>query len=124
MSNTLYRQNILDHYKNPQNFGKLEEASAKAHEANPLCGDEINLYLLFDDENKVKKVKFNGTGCAISMAAASMLTEELKGKTLENLVQISYNDIIELLGVQISPARVKCAELPIKALHNALNMKV
>lgn len=115
----LYRENILDHYKNPQNFGELEGVDAHSHESNPLCGDELDVFLKFDSD-VVSEVGFTGAGCAISMSAMSMLSEELVGKTRTELASVSYDDIVRLLGVTPAPARVKCAELPVKAVHTAI----
>ena len=82
---SMYQENILDHYKSPRNFGKIENASVHHHEYNPLCGDEIELFLVIDENKKVADVKFQGKGCAISQASASLLSEEIKGKSIEDL---------------------------------------
>lgn len=120
MSSSLYRQQILDHYKRPQNFGLIDHASAHAHESNPLCGDELDLYINVSNDGNVTDIKFSGTGCALSMASASMMTEELKGKTKKELALFDYNAMIQILGVEVSTARAKCVELPIQALRKAL----
>lgn len=113
----MYRENILDHYKNPRNFRTLENADVTHHESNPLCGDEITIQLKFAREGKVSDAGFNGTGCAISMSSASMLIETLKGKTILEMKKINQSDIFSLLGTEIGPGRIKCALLPLKALH-------
>lgn len=119
MSLDMYAENILDHYRNPKNFGKLENPDAKFKEFNPLCGDEYEFQLKFSD-GVVEDVKFNGDGCAISMASASMLSEFAKGKKISEVKKISEEEIFRLLGVSISPARIKCALLPLSALKNCI----
>ena len=116
----MYQENILDHFKNPRNFGKIENASVHHHEYNPLCGDEIELYLLIDDNKKIVDVKFNGHGCAISQASASMLTEQIKGKNLEELKKMTKENILEMLGISLSPVRLKCALLSLDTLKNGI----
>ena len=114
----MYRDYILDHYKNPRNAGTLPGATNTYHDNNPLCGDEITMSLLID-EDKVKDVRFEGKGCAISQASASILTEEIKGKTLDEVKSIDRQHVLENLGIPISPARVKCALLGLKTLKGA-----
>ncbi len=114
----MYRDYILDHYKNPRDSGELPGATNTYHDTNPLCGDEITMALLIDDD-RVKDVRFVGRGCAISQASASILTEEIKGKTLDEVKAIDRQHVIENLGIQISPARVKCALLGLKTLKGA-----
>ena len=114
----MYRDYILDHYKNPRNSGELAGATNSYHDTNPLCGDEITMSLLIDDDI-VKDVRFQGRGCAISQASASILTEEIKGKTLAEVRAIDRQHIIENLGIPISPARIKCALLGLKTLKGA-----
>ena len=116
----MYQENILDHYKSPRNFGKLNNASVHHHEYNPLCGDEIELYLIIDENRKVADVKFNGHGCAISQASASMLTEQIKGKIIDELKKMTKDDILEMLGIPISPVRLKCALLSLDTLKNSI----
>ncbi len=115
----LYRDYILDHYKNPRNFGELPEATHRYHDTNPLCGDEITMMLLVDDQQRVTDVRFTGRGCAISQASASILTEEVKGKSLDELRAIDRDHVLGNLGIPISPARVKCALLSLKALKGS-----
>ena len=116
---SMYQENILDHYKSPKNFGKIENPSVHHHEYNPLCGDEIELFLVIKDK-KVVDVKFKGHGCAISQASASMLTEEIKGKNIEELKKMTKENILELLGISLSPVRLKCALLSLDTLKNSI----
>jgi nitrogen fixation protein NifU and related proteins len=111
----LYRQNILDHYQNPRNFGTLEHPDISAEDSNPLCGDEIRIDLLVKD-GVIEDVRFSGKGCSISRAAASMLTEEIRGKTLEEVKRIGKDDVLEMLGIELGPVRLKCALLALKTL--------
>lgn len=112
----LYRENILDHYQNPRNHGTLDEPDISFEDDNPLCGDVIRLDLKLDDRNRVTQVAFSGEGCAISQASASMLTEEILGKSLDEVKQISKDEILDMLGIQLGPVRIKCALLPLKVL--------
>ena len=114
----MYRDYILDHYKNPRNSGPLEGATHTYHDSNPLCGDELTMQLRISDEH-VDDVRFIGKGCAISQASASILTEEVKGKTLDEVKAIDRDHVLANLGIPISPARVKCALLGLKALKGA-----
>ena len=114
-----YREFILDHYKNPHNFGELPDATNEYHDTNPLCGDEITMYLKIDDADRVEDVRFVGKGCAISQASASILTDEVKGKTLDELKAIDRDHVIASLGITLSPARLKCALLSLKALKGS-----
>ena len=110
-----YREYILDHYKNPRNFGRLENPDISHEEDNPLCGDVIGMEFRVKD-GVIKDVKFHGRGCAISQASASLLTERLKGLTLDEAKKINKEDVLAELGIQISPARIKCALLSLKVL--------
>lgn len=112
----LYRELILDHYKNPHNYGTLEPADISYEDDNPLCGDRVRIDIRLDDHNRVSEVRFSGKGCAISQASASMLTDEIKGKTLEELRHFDKQDLLDLLGIPLSPARLKCALLALKVL--------
>jgi nitrogen fixation NifU-like protein len=112
----MYRENILDHYKNPRNHGTLEPADFTYEDDNPLCGDRIRIDVRVDSQQRVSDVAFTGKGCAISQASASMLTEEILGKTLDEVKQISKERILELLGIPLGPTRVKCALLSLKVL--------
>ena len=111
----LYREVILDHYQNPRNFGALEHSDISYEEDNPVCGDHIRLDIRLQD-GRVSDVRFSGHGCAISQASASMLTEEIKGKTLEELRSFSKDDLLELIGIPLGPVRLKCALLSLKVL--------
>jgi nitrogen fixation NifU-like protein len=112
----LYRELILDHYRNPRNKGRLEQADISYEDDNPLCGDHIHLYVTLDDEERVQDVAWEGEGCAISMASASMLSENIKGKSLKELRNLSKEDVLEMLGIELGPVRLKCALLPLKVL--------
>jgi nitrogen fixation protein NifU and related proteins len=114
-----YREFILDHYKNPHNFGELPAATHHYHDTNPLCGDEITMFLKVGADDRVEDVSFTGKGCAISQASASILTDEVKGKTLEELKAFDRDHVIESLGITLSPARIKCALLSLKALKGS-----
>ena len=115
----LYRQQILDHYKNPRNYGELDESTFSHVGENPMCGDTIEMdVVLDDDEVTIEQVAFQGDGCAISQAAASMLSEQLEGMTVETLRAMDRDDITEMLGVDISPMRVKCAVLAEKVAQD------
>ncbi|MFQ5907982.1 MAG: Fe-S cluster assembly sulfur transfer protein SufU [Thermoplasmata archaeon] len=120
MSYEMYQEAILDHYQNPRNKGDLAEADIWAREDNPLCGDEIALYLKLDDDAVVEDVKFQGEGCAISQASASMLTVKLKGKTLKEVLEIDEDAVLQTLGIPISHARLKCALLSLSTLRIGL----
>jgi len=111
-----YKANILDHYRNPRNAGTLENPTHSHEEDNPLCGDVVRIDLHVNDDNVINQVAFKGRGCAISQASASMLTEMLQGKTLEEAKKINKDDILELLGIEIGPVRLKCALLSLKVL--------
>jgi nitrogen fixation NifU-like protein len=111
-----YRENILDHYRNPRNKGRLDDPTHTHEEHNPLCGDVIHMDLHVNDEDVIEEVRFEGEGCAISQASASMLTEMIQGKTLEEAKQVSKDDILEALGIDIGPVRLKCALLSLKVL--------
>jgi nitrogen fixation protein NifU and related proteins len=115
-----YRENILDHYKNPRNSGHVEHPAASAEGINPLCGDELAVELEVKD-GVVTDVRYNGRGCAISMAAASMLSETIKGRAVEELSAIGKEDVLEELGIPLSPIRLKCALLSVGVLKVALN---
>jgi nitrogen fixation NifU-like protein len=115
----MYRQQILDHYRNPRNYGEIEDATYSHVGENPMCGDEITIdVVLADDDETIERVAFRGDGCAISQAAASMLSEELPGTTLSELREMDRDDVIDLLGVDLSPMRVKCAVLAEKVAQD------
>lgn len=112
----MYREHILDHYQNPRNHGTLDEpVTIRREEYNPLCGDRLTVEMRVVDD-KVEALRFHGHGCAISQAAMSMLGEEIVGKSLDEVKQISKDDVLEMLGIPISPVRLKCALLSLKAV--------
>ena len=119
----LYRDEILEHYREPHNFGTLDAPSASHEGHNPLCGDRITIMLSVDDTGTVSDVAFSGRGCAISQASASMLTDEVKGRPLAEVEEMKNQDILDLLGIEISPARLKCALLSIDTRHRALDSR-
>lgn len=117
----MYKENILDHYKHPHNKREIKECTSSFHDLNPLCGDELTLYLVVDSsKSKIVDVAFTGHGCAISQAAISLLTDELKGKSLNEARNIGQERIMELLGIKISHTRMKCALLSLKVLQGGL----
>src|SRR5262245_8266 len=115
----LYRDYILEHYRRPHNFGPLEGATASHEGANPLCGDRITLQLRVLG-GTVDGVGFTGRGCAISQASASLLTDEIKGKPLDHAADMGPQDVLDLLGIEISPARMTCAMLSLDTLQKPL----
>ena len=117
---SIYSDVILDYYRYPRNKGKLEKPQIKAKDSNPLCGDIIEMQLAVDGENRVSDVKFDGHGCAISQASASMLTEMVKGKSLDEVRKISKEDILDQIGGQLSAVRMKCALLSLKVLKTGV----
>ena len=116
-----YKEYILDHYRNPRNFGHLEHPTTKAEDLNPLCGDTITMELAVDDAGKVSDVKFSGRGCAISQASASIASEELKGMELSEVEGLGADWMIELLGIPVSATRRKCALLNLKVVRGAVS---
>jgi nitrogen fixation NifU-like protein len=115
----MYRENILDHYKHPRNRGKMAKPDSSAHDTNPLCGDEISMFLKMKG-GKVEDVKFEGTACAICLASASMMTEEVKGKSIDEARRLDKERLLSLVGIDPGPARLKCALLPLKVFKLAL----
>ena len=111
----IYQEELLDHYENPSNYGVLTNPDISHEEDNPLCGDMIRMDLMVDN-GIIKEVRFSGYGCTISQAAASMLTEKIEGKSLEEIKNISRDDIMDMIGIPLGPVRVKCALLALKVL--------
>lgn len=114
-----YRDYILDHYRNPRNYGHLERPDAQADDLNPLCGDTIHMELKVDSAGVVRGIAFSGKGCAISQASASMLTESIVGMKLEDVAKLSKDVVLENVGIGISPTRMKCAMLGLRVLKSA-----
>ena len=115
----LYREQILEHYKRPQNFGVLEDPDLEFEDTNPFCGDEQHIMIKLDEDDRVSEVMFDGKGCAISTAATSMLTDELVGKTRDELITLPKEFVLDLLGIDISATRMKCALLGLKVVKGA-----
>lgn len=111
----IYQEELLDHYENPSNYGTLPNPDVSHEEDNPLCGDRIRIDLIIENDI-IKEVRFSGHGCTISLATASMLTEEIAGKPLAEVKQLSRDDILEMIGIPLGPVRLKCALLPLKVL--------
>ncbi|OIO13206.1 SUF system NifU family Fe-S cluster assembly protein [Candidatus Gottesmanbacteria bacterium CG23_combo_of_CG06-09_8_20_14_all_37_19] len=135
----IYREVILDHYKNPRNFGKMQKANASYEEHNPLCGDKIIIQVklnkndpglsnlsnksAFIRQNRtISDIRFSGEGCAISVASASMLTEFVTGKSIKDVAKITTKDILNMLGIKLTPTRLKCALLPLEILQKTLTL--
>jgi nitrogen fixation NifU-like protein len=115
----LYREQILEHYKRPHNFGRVENPDLEFEDNNPFCGDEQHVTIRLDGEDRVTEVAFEGQGCAISTAATSLLTDELVGKTREELLRLPKEFVLDLLGIEISATRMKCAMLGLKVVKSA-----
>lgn len=111
----LYRENILDHYKHPRNKGTLEHPDITYEDANPLCGDRLRMDFRIAD-GRIAEVRFSGVGCSISQASASMLCERIEGRTLEEVKALTREDMLEMLGIDLGPVRLKCAMLALKTL--------
>lgn len=125
MFDNLYREELLEHYRSPLNFGKLSNADSSAKQANPFCGDSIEMFVKFeksrgDQASTLRRCMFIGEGCAISTAAASMLTEHAKGKTKKELTSFKDSDMLALLGIEVSDTRKKCALLALSVLRDCL----
>ena len=111
----LYREQILDHYRNPRNHGTLDPNDGSFEDTNPLCGDRIRMDVRLDGD-RIAEIRFSGRGCAISQASASMLTEMVEGQDVQTVRELTKEDLLEEIGIPISPARLKCALLPLKVL--------
>ncbi|MFC1641014.1 Fe-S cluster assembly sulfur transfer protein SufU [Patescibacteria group bacterium] len=118
MTKSIYKEIILDHYRNPRNYGKLKDATHSADSNNPLCGDKLFIDMIVEGDI-ISDIKFHGKGCAISMASASMLTERLKSQPLAAIQEINEAEIQKMLGVELSPSRVKCAMLAIRVMSQS-----
>ena len=116
MSSEIYKEIILDHYRNPRNFGDLEDPDIEHKDYNPLCGDELRFQIKLDEDQRVSEVRFTGQGCAISQASASMLTERIQDMTLDEIRALEKKDILDMLGINVSPTRLTCALLPLKVV--------
>jgi nitrogen fixation NifU-like protein len=122
VSDQLYREVILDHYKNPRGHGVIDDADAQADGLNPLCGDEISIYVAFgEDGETIDDVKFSGRGCAISQAATSMLVDMAQGRTATELAEMPKDELLEEIGIPLTPIRLKCALLGLGVLKVALH---
>lgn len=116
MSSDMYREQILDLYENPLNYGELEPHDFSYEEDNPLCGDVVRIDVRVDEDGRIAEIAWQGDGCAISQASASLLTEEVKGRTLAEVKAMEGQELLDLLGIKLSMARVKCALLSLKVL--------
>jgi nitrogen fixation NifU-like protein len=122
MVDDMYREVILDHYKNPRGHGVIEDADAHAEGLNPLCGDEITIYVQFDEDGEtIDEVKFSGRGCAISQASTSMLMEMVKGRKADEIAALPKEELLEEIGIPLTPIRLKCALLGLGVLKVALH---
>lgn len=119
MTSNLYREHILDHYGHPRNEGVLEDPDISHERDNPVCGDVVRLDIKVED-GKVSKARFTGQGCVISMASASMFTEEIQGKTIAELKAMNDQDMFDMLGVELGPSRANCAVLPLRVLQEGV----
>lgn len=121
---SIYKEELLEHYKDPQNFGELSDADVVTDEHNPLCGDQQQWFLQLTTDNEqqttIKNVRFTGDGCAISMASASMLSEVLKGKSVDDILKMGEDDMKKIVGIDVAPARIKCLMLGLHSVQKGL----
>jgi len=115
----IYREEILEHWKNPQNFGQMRRPSVVIDQINPLCGDQVRFFFKIIN-NKVSDISFTGNGCAISIASASILSEYIKNKSVDVLAKITGEKVLDLIGGSVTPARLKCAFLPLEAIRKVV----
>lgn len=117
----LYREVLLDHYKNPQNFGEIKNPDIHKYDSNPLCGDEIEIFVKLDEKKEqIKTIKFKGHGCVICMASASILTGELEGEKIKEIQNIDTDQMLKIIGLELTPARIKCMMLPLKTIQKGI----
>jgi len=122
MSFNLYQENILDHYENPHQRGTMQDPTLAFRDLNPLCGDEVCVQARLDEHGRLAEVCFDGKGCVISLAAASMLMEEIEGKTLDDVKKMDRQSMLDLLGIPLTTMRVKCAMLALRTLEKAIHL--
>jgi nitrogen fixation NifU-like protein len=117
----IYREQILDHYKNPHNFGHLDNPDAKVEENNVTCGDRISMEIAVNKKKEIEDIRFFGEGCAISQASASMLTQKVKGMKIDAIMALGTADILTMLGTTLTASRTKCATLSLEVLHKTIS---
>jgi nitrogen fixation protein NifU and related proteins len=122
-SRTMYQENILDHYRQPRHFGQIERPTHSHHGYNPLCGDDITVELVISG-GLVQDVRFRGSGCAISVAATSMLTEKIKGMKADDIMNMKKEDVLEMLQIPVGPVRLKCALIGLETVQKAIGDKI
>lgn len=115
----LYREEVMDHYQNPRNFGKMTDANVMYHDYNPVCGDELSIQARIEN-GTIQKTMFTGKGCAISQAAASMLTTEVQNKSQKEALEMTQNDMLKIIRINPGPVRIKCAMLALRALQKGI----